>query len=133
MRSKQAQGISINTVVIVIIALLVLALILAFATGSFSRLSGKLKDSEGATGQTEIVAMEAQCSQSCLRAKSIGIATQWTETDYCTRNFTIDDEETHCWQAPISKWCEVTTRNGAGDEVTCDPGAADAEICSQCS
>jgi len=131
MQSKKAQGISINTIVIVIIAVLVLALILVFATGSFEKLTGRLRQSEDATGDMNLVSIQAQCSQACLQAKNIGIDSQWKTTTYCNKNFTIDDKEkVRCWKEPINTWCEVTTKNDNGEGMKCTPG--DGSECSDC-
>lgn len=131
-RSKQGQGISINTIIIVIIAVLVLALILVFATDSFSTLTKRFRDSEATTNQTDVIAIQAQCSQACLQAKNIGISPQWTETNYCKMTFDIEDDKKHCWESPINKWCEVTTKDADGNPITCDPETIDAEACSVC-
>jgi len=132
MQSKKAQGISVNMVIMVIIALLVLALILAFATGSFSRLTGKLKQTESTTDQSEIVAATTKCTQACQRARNIGISTQWTNTEYCDE-IDFGDEKIHCWDPPINTWCDVRTKTPQGEDITCNPGTADAATCSQCA
>lgn len=132
MQSKQAQGLSINTVVIVIIALLVLTIITLFATDSLSRLTNRVKQSESATSQTEIVAIQAQCSQACMQAKNIKLSTQWTKTDYCEKTFEINGEQKHCWQPPINVLCEVNTKTPKGEPITCNVNIDDS-MCSICN
>jgi len=121
-----------DIIVWAIIGLLVLVLIVAFATGSFSKLFGSSKALISTTSEADVIAAQNSCSQLCLQAGRVKTEAEFNRTSYCTKIFSFDingdgnitdtgqneggigakcisdgDEKVCCKDAPISTPCQT--------------------------
>jgi hypothetical protein len=82
--------IAMDVIVWAIIGLLILVLVIAFATGSFSKLFGSTKALVSTTSDADIIAAQNSCSQLCLQAGRVKTEAEFNRTSYCTKIFSFD-------------------------------------------
>lgn len=127
---QKGQGLPINTLVLAAIAILVLIMIIAFATGTFSRLfKGVSTIEQGATPE-ELTGFRVGCEQACFAAKQLTRTThQFEASDYCKRTIKVNETNKlvskNCWQSPINVSCSFelvegdVTKSCSGEGTTC--------------
>lgn len=87
--NKKAQGLPINTIILIAIGLLILVLFIVFVLGGFNGLAGGTSSSA-----SSLQAFYSQCSTYCATAQSSGSA---YPTDWCTTTTVINNEVYHCY------------------------------------
>lgn len=96
---RKGQGLPINLIVILIIGVLILLLVIAFATGSITKLFGGTKNIGEAVTPDQVATFRIGCSQGCFSAQQLANTEgDWKKSDYCARkllNGTSTDIK--CW------------------------------------
>jgi len=141
---KKAQGLPLETIVIIIMALVLLVVAIGFFTGSFSSLAGSTKALISTTSEADITAAQNTCSQLCLQAARIQTPAEFKRSSYCTKIFKFElnsdgnitdvnkdesglgakciadgDEYACCRESPLSIPCKVETQTGQLTESSC--------------
>jgi hypothetical protein len=144
---KKAQGLPLETIVIIIIALVLLVVAIGFFTGSFSKLAGSTKALISPTSEADIIAAQNTCTQLCLQAGRVTTVAEFNRTSYCKRIFKFDlngdgnitdepkpngnegglgakciadgDEYVCCRESPIGVPCNVNMPIGQVSESSC--------------
>lgn len=89
LKTKKAQGIPMETVIIAIIVLVVLVVIIAFFVGGTSTVVQKVKQLfGGATAGTDVQTATQFCQQYCDQRVASGNTAR--DDAYCTKSFYID-------------------------------------------
>ena len=140
LRSKKAQGLPLNFIVLAAIAVLILVLIVAFVVGGGGGLLGQLFQ----TGPTPKETIVKNCDIACNELQTITSTTQFTVSKYCTKTYAVDVDgsgkieaakgETglKCWGKDIGAGCSVTFRTTAGDTKTCSMDSTVADCTTAC-
>jgi len=141
---KKAQGLPLETIVIIIMALVLLVVAIGFFTGSFSSLAGSTKALISPTSDADIIAAQNTCTQLCLQAGRVTTVAEFKRTSYCKRVFKFDlngdgnitdsgnneqgimascvadgDEYVCCRESPIGVPCNVNMPTGQVSESSC--------------
>lgn len=91
MKSKKAQGMPMNVIIIAIIVLVVLIIVIAFFAGGFTGIASKIRGTfGGVTGQAEDLAIQS-CQSLCESAGNLAQESQ-QQSAFCKRSFLIDDD-----------------------------------------
>ncbi len=91
MKSKKAQGMPMNVIIIAIIVLVVLIIVIAFFAGGFSGIVSKIRGTfGGVTGQAEDLAIQS-CLSLCESAGNLPAESQ-PQSSFCKQSFLIDDD-----------------------------------------
>ena len=130
-KSKKAQGLPLNFIVLAAIAVLILVLVVAFVVGGGGGLLGQLFQS-GPTAKETIV---NNCRTDCNKLQVISSTTQYTMSSYCSKTYAIDldgngkidnlnkagnDERSFkCWNSNIGVDCTISFRDMSGTTQTC--------------
>ena len=118
---KRAQGLSLSFIVVAAIAALVLVIVIAFTMGGLGGFFKKMTGvSEEAAEGTDVATAQSTCATLCMQAQGITSPARWKTTTYCTREFLIDSERYHCWEAPIRKTCTYSMTDAFGATASCD-------------
>ena len=115
--TKKAQGLSMQTIVILVLAIVVLAATLMFFFGGFGKSGSSLNDQQAL----------ATCQSRCTRAKAIAagcesssssgcsVSTIGSNSNYCTA-VTVEGSDKKC---NMLMTCAVTYSNGQSSTITC--------------
>ncbi len=91
MKSKKAQGMPMNVIIIAIIVLVVLIIVIAFFAGGFTGIASKIRGTfGGVTGQAEDLAIQS-CQSLCESAGNRPVENR-PESPFCKTSFLIDDD-----------------------------------------
>lgn len=86
--NKRGQGLSFNTIVVIILALLVLVVMAVIFTGSSATVVQRLQEIfTGGPTNDSLAVVEAQCRSLCSLAQS---TTNQEFTKYCTNTYDIE-------------------------------------------
>ena len=139
MKSKEAQGLSLNYIVIAIVAALVLIIIVAFTTtGLGAALSRIFQTSEQSTSSADVDISKAACKKLCSDAEmTVDAPEAWAAESYCERIFIFEGEPVHCWEAPVNIKCSASGTDiykafWVCDETKCERGCSEIK-CSHCA
>jgi hypothetical protein len=98
---KRGQGLPVNLIVILIIGIIILLLVVAFATGSISKLFGGAKNIGEAVTPDQVATFRIGCAQACFSAQQLADTQgEWTSSSYCTKELPNGtDTAIKCWDA----------------------------------
>ncbi len=100
MFNKRAQGLPINTIILIAVGLLILVLFIVFVTGGFSALS----PATNSTSQA-MQAFGSQCTTQCSEATP-----GQTPFSFCSSTTVISGKTYSCSnQTSAQQWCEVSS------------------------
>jgi len=130
-KSKKAQGLPLNFIVLAAIAVLILVLVVAFVVGGGGGLLGQLFQS-GPTAKETIV---NNCRTDCNKLQVISSTTQYTMSSYCSKTYAVDldgngkidnpnkagayERSFNCWDPEIGVDCTISFRDMAGTTHNC--------------
>ncbi len=107
---KKAQGLPITTIVLAIIGLLVLFVLIAFFTGTFSKVGGQAREAAGSTEDVKLNNAQTKCAQWCLQMQGYAADAQKSVSAYCKTTIPLGSGATatddYCWKAPIYSPCD---------------------------
>ncbi len=115
MFNKRAQGLPINTIILIAVGLLILVLFIVFLLGGFGSLGGAKSN--------PYASFSSSCQSACSTDQLSGGSGE--PASFCSLNTTINGATTYCDSPSMSTYpgghCTVgsTTYGGASGQTTC--------------